>query len=71
MCLSLDYKTGERLMIDGLQRISSIIYFLTDKKWKLSNRGDRAAEKTVWLISQFTKEKMKCVYGLESVFGQL
>ncbi len=40
MCLSLDYKTGERLMIDGLQRISSIIYFLTDKKWKLSKLDD-------------------------------
>jgi len=38
----------------------------------LTGRGDRVAtEKTVWLISQFTKEKMKCVYGLESVFGQL
>lgn len=40
MCLSLDYKTGERLMIDGLQRVSSIISFLTDKKWKLSKLDD-------------------------------
>lgn len=40
MCLSLDYKTGKRLMIDGLQRISSIINFLSDKKWKLSTLDD-------------------------------
>ena len=40
MCLSLDYKTGKRLMIDGLQRISSIINFLTEKKWKLSALND-------------------------------
>lgn len=40
MCLSLDYKTGKRLMIDGLQRISSIINFLTDDKWKLSKLDD-------------------------------
>jgi hypothetical protein len=40
MCLSLDYKTGERLMIDGLQRISSIINFMTDDDWRLSNLED-------------------------------
>jgi len=40
MCLSLDYNTGERLMIDGLQRISSIIYFLTDDNWRLSKLDD-------------------------------
>jgi len=40
MCLSLDYKTEERLMIDGLQRISSIIKFLTDDSWRLSNLDD-------------------------------
>ncbi len=40
MCLSLDYKTGERLMIDGLQRISSIINFLTDDNWRLSKLDD-------------------------------
>jgi hypothetical protein len=41
MCISLDYKTQERLVIDGLQRISSIIFFLSEKKeWKLSNLDD-------------------------------
>lgn len=49
MCLSLDYKTEKRLMIDGLQRISSIIKFLTDDDWRLSNLDDidpRIAGKT-------------------------
>ena len=40
MCLSLDYKTEERLMVDGLQRISSVIKFLTDKEWRLSKLDD-------------------------------
>lgn len=40
MCLSLDYKTEKRLMIDGLQRISSIIKFLTDEEWRLSKLDD-------------------------------
>lgn len=40
MCLSLDYKTEKRLMIDGLQRISSIIKFLTDTDWRLSQLED-------------------------------
>lgn len=40
MCLSLDYKTEKRLMIDGLQRISSIIKFLTDEDWRLSKLDD-------------------------------
>ncbi|TLS66286.1 DUF262 domain-containing protein [Mariprofundus erugo] len=40
MCLSLDYKTEKRLMIDGLQRISSIIRFLTDDEWRLSKLED-------------------------------
>ena len=41
MCISLDYKTQERLVIDGLQRISSIIFFLSEKnEWKLSRLED-------------------------------
>jgi len=41
MCISLDYKTQERLVIDGLQRISSILFFLSEKKeWKLSKLED-------------------------------
>jgi hypothetical protein len=36
MCISLDYKTNERLVIDGLQRINSIITFLSKDDWKLS-----------------------------------
>lgn len=40
MCISLDYKTNERLVIDGLQRISSIISFLTNEDWKLSRLDD-------------------------------
>ena len=37
MCISLDYKTDQRLIIDGLQRISTIISFLNGDDWKISN----------------------------------
>lgn len=40
MCFSLDYKTQSWQVIDGLQRIWSIIRFLTEKTWKLSNLRD-------------------------------
>lgn len=41
MAISLDFKKDERLVIDGLQRISTIINFLKDgSDWKLSNLDD-------------------------------
>ncbi|EOG1045360.1 DUF262 domain-containing protein [Vibrio fluvialis] len=55
MCLSLDYKTEKRLMIDGLQRISSIIRFLQDDNWRLSTLDDidtRISGKTAGYIKK-------------------
>ncbi|MCE2670464.1 MAG: DUF262 domain-containing protein [Microcystis sp.] len=40
MCISLDYKTDKRYIIDGLQRISTIVKFLTTENWKLSKLAD-------------------------------
>ncbi len=40
MCISLDYKTNRRLVIDGLQRMWSIIRFLTEPDWRLSTLKD-------------------------------
>lgn len=43
LCISLDYKTQERFVIDGLQRIATIIQFLdSDEKneWKLASLED-------------------------------
>lgn len=41
LCISLDYRDDKRLVIDGLQRISSIIGFLDERKdWKLANTDD-------------------------------
>lgn len=36
MCFSLDYKTQRWQVIDGLQRMSTIIRFLSDTEWTLS-----------------------------------
>lgn len=62
MCLSLDYKTEERLMVDGLQRISSVIKFLTDAEWRLSKLEDidsRISGRT----SGYIKEKHFDIYS--------
>ncbi len=40
MCFSLDYKLGRWKVIDGLQRMSSIIRFLSTPEWKLSDLPD-------------------------------
>jgi hypothetical protein len=40
MCISLDYKTNKRLVIDGLQRIYTIIQFLDKDDYKMSNLDD-------------------------------
>lgn len=61
MCISLDYKTDKRLIIDGLQRMQSIINFLSDDEWKLSELDDidiRLSGKTVHSV----KTKSKDVY---------
>ena len=50
MCISLDYKTDKRQIVDGLQRMSSIIKFLSDDDWRLSKLEDvdpRISNKTV------------------------
>jgi hypothetical protein len=59
MCISLDYNTEKRLVIDGLQRMTSIINFLDDDEWKLSDLEDidsRISGKTVHTIRTKTKE---------------
>ena len=54
MCISLDHKNkNKRQVVDGLQRISSIIKFLTDPKWRLSKLDDidpRLSGKTIQTI---------------------
>lgn len=67
LCISLDYKTDKRLVIDGLQRITSIIKFLSDDDWKLSDLediDDRIAGKSVHTIRTKTKEIYERVQNL-------
>lgn len=40
MCFAYDFKRNEWIVIDGLQRISTIIRFLGGEDWKLSNLND-------------------------------
>ena len=54
LCLTLDYKTEKRIVIDGLQRIQSIINFLSEdwKLAKLEDIDDRISGKTVLEIKE-------------------
>jgi len=55
MCISLDYNTGSRLMIDGLQRIWSVISFLDDDEFKMSRLDDidsRVSGRSVKVIKE-------------------
>lgn len=59
MCISLDYKTDKRLIIDGLQRMQSIINFLSNDEWKLSELTDideKLSGKTVYTVKTQTKD---------------
>ena len=67
MCISLDYKTDKRLVIDGLQRMTSIINFLSKDDWRLSDLDDiddRIAGKTVETIKEKTKDIYERVQNL-------
>jgi hypothetical protein len=61
MCISFDFNTNERLVIDGLQRIWTIISFLTNDEFQLSELDDvepKISGKTVSVI----KSKNKTLY---------
>lgn len=67
MCISLDYKTDKRLVIDGLQRMTSIINFLSKDDWRLSDLediDDRISGKTVEVIKEKTKDIYERVQNL-------
>jgi len=56
MCFSLDYKRQEWQVIDGLQRIWSIIHFLSDQTWTLSDLDDIDPKISGQPVSKFHNE---------------
>lgn len=61
MCISFDFNTNERMVIDGLQRMSTIIEFLGNDEFLLSDLEDidpKISGKTVYL----SKSKNKTLY---------
>lgn len=61
MCISLDYKSQSRFVIDGLQRISTIIKFLSDANWVLSSLED-IDNKISGKDNTFIKNKLPNLY---------
>lgn len=68
MCISLDIKTQKRLVIDGLQRITSIIKFLNEKNdWKLSKSDDVDIRISGKKVSEIKKETNSLFEIMENV----
>jgi len=61
MCISFDYRTDKRMVIDGLQRISSIIKFLSEDDWELSSLSDIDPRLSGKTVSQIKKDN-KSIY---------
>jgi len=61
LCISLDFKTQKRLVIDGLQRVSSIINFLSEEDWRLSSLED-IDQKISGKTNNFIKERYTDFY---------
>lgn len=67
MCIGLDYKTNKRFVIDGLQRICSIIKFLTNDDWKMSKLDDiddKISGKTVAEVKEHHEDLYERVENL-------
>ena len=68
MCISYDINTHKRLVIDGLQRITSIIKFLdVDKDWKLSKSDDVDSRISGKPVSEIRKNYSGLIDILENV----
>ncbi len=57
MCFSLNYKTQKWQVIDGLQRMWSIIRFLSDTDWTLSKLDDIDPKMSGQPVSKFVDRK--------------
>ncbi|MEA3428463.1 MAG: DUF262 domain-containing protein [Thermodesulfobacteriota bacterium] len=58
MCFSLDYKTQKWQVIDGLQRMATIIRFLSGEKWTLSRLEDIDLKLAGQPVSKFVDENL-------------
>lgn len=57
MCFSLDYKTQEWQVIDGLQRMATIIKFLSGESWTLSKLDDISPQIAGQPVSKLRDER--------------
>lgn len=57
MCFSFDYQSQEWQVIDGLQRMTSIIRFLSDPSWQLSALDDIDKKISGVRVSEFHKQQ--------------
>ena len=61
LCIGIDYNTEKRIVIDGLQRISTIVKFFENDKWRLSRMLDIDEKISGKLVSEI-KQKSHNLY---------
>ena len=62
MCFAMDHKAQRWLVIDGLQRISTVVRFLEGGDWTLSDLEDIELETS----TRFFNDDVFCRYPLSS-----
>jgi hypothetical protein len=67
MCIGFDYKTEKRVIIDGLQRMTGIINFLSDNSWTLSKLRDIDEKLSGKTVSEIKEESMYLYERVENV----
>jgi uncharacterized protein with ParB-like and HNH nuclease domain len=67
MCIALDFKNDKRYMVDGLQRMSSLIAFFKDDEWRLTKLKDVDPELSGKKVSFIKQQSPAIVERIENL----
>lgn len=67
MCIALDFKKDKRYMVDGLQRMSSLITFFKDENWRLTKLDDVNPELSGKRVSFIKENSPEIVERIENI----
>ena len=67
MCIALDFKNDKRYMVDGLQRMSSLIAFFKDDEWRLTKLNDVNPELSGKKVSYIKQHSPAIVERIENL----
>ncbi|MBO9442741.1 DUF262 domain-containing protein [Phaeobacter italicus] len=67
MCIALDFKNDKRYMVDGLQRMSSLIAFFKNESWRLTKLDDVNPELSGKKVSFIKGNSPEIVERIENI----